>query len=57
MFTRSPQPSSMNCSHSWPWLRHELYELAWLSSAVAALSIIGVGFAVALVVALERYGL
>ena len=57
MLNRSPEAANIESSHSWLWLRNELYELAWLSSTIAALSIAGVGFAVVLVIAFERYGL
>jgi hypothetical protein len=42
---------------SWRPVLDELRELAWLSSIVAILSIVGVGLAVALALTLESYAI
>lgn len=50
----SPPVASMGY---WRPVLDELRELAWLSSIVAILSIVGVGLAVALALTLESYAI
>lgn len=51
---RTSNPPAANAG-SWQPFLDELRELAWLSSIIAILSIVGVGLAVALALTLEGY--
>jgi hypothetical protein len=51
---RTSSPPTDNAG-SWQPFLDELRELAWLSSMIAILSIVGVGLAVALALTLEGY--